>query len=106
MARTPIHPGEILVDELQEIGLSAAQLARTLQVPPNRISQIIAGKRAITADTALRLAQYFGTSPDFWMNLQKAYDLDRARQAIGKAINHIPQRPPTPAADALQSGRT
>jgi addiction module HigA family antidote len=106
MARTPIHPGEILADELQEIGLSAAQLARTLQVPPNRISQIIAGKRAITADTALRLAQYFATSPDFWMNLQKAYDLDRARQALGKAINHIPQRPSTPAADALPSGRT
>ncbi len=106
MARTPIHPGEVLADELEEIGLSAAQLARTLQVPPNRISQIIAGKRAITADTALRLAQYFGMSPDFWMNLQKAYDLDRARQAVGKAINQIPQRPSTPAAAALASGRT
>ncbi len=106
MARTPIHPGEILADELQEVGLSAAQLARTLQVPPNRISQIIARKRAITADTALRLAQYFGTSPDFWMNLQKAYDLDTARQALGTAIKQIPQRPPTPAADALASGRT
>ncbi len=63
MARTPIHPGEILAEELQEIGLSAAQLARTIQVPPNRISQIVTGKRAVTADTALRLAQYFGTSP-------------------------------------------
>jgi antitoxin HigA-1 len=107
MARTPIHPGEILADELQEIGLSAAQLARTLEVPPNRISQIIAGKRVITADTALRLARYFGTSPDFWMNLQKTYDLDVARQAIGKAINHIPQRPPTPptSATAAQPSR-
>jgi addiction module HigA family antidote len=100
VARTPIHPGEILADELLEIELSAAQLGRTIQVPPNRISQIIAGKRAITADTALRLARYFGTSPDFWMNLQQAYELDRARQAIGKALNHIPQRPSTRAAEA------
>ncbi len=101
MARTPIHPGEILADELQEIRLSAAQLARTIEVPANRISQIIAGKRAITADTALRLAQYFGTSADFWMNLQKIYDLDVARKAIGKAISRIPQRPPTPSIETL-----
>lgn len=78
MARTPIHPGEILADELREIGLSAAHLARTIEVPANRISQTITGKRAITADAALRLAQYFGTSADFWMNLQKAFDLDLA----------------------------
>lgn len=93
MARTPIHPGEILADELLEIGISAAQLARTLGVPPNRISQIIAAKRAITADTALRLARYFRTTPDLWMNLQKNYDLDLARQRLGKTINHFPQRP-------------
>jgi len=93
MARTPIHPGEILADELEEIGISAAQLARTLNVPANRISQIIAGKRAISADTALRLARYFGTSADFWMSLQKTFDLDLARQEHGKAISHIPQRP-------------
>ena len=80
MARTPIHPGEILADELEEIGISAAELARTLGVPANRISQIIAGKRAISADTALRLARYFGTTPDLWMNLQKTYELDLARQ--------------------------
>lgn len=92
MARTPIHPGEILVDELNEIGISAAELARTLDVPANRISQIIARKRAISADTALRLARYFGTSADFWMNLQKTYELDLARQQSGKAISHIPQR--------------
>jgi antitoxin HigA-1 len=97
MARTPIHPGEILADELEEIGLSAAQLARTIEVPANRISQIIAGKRSVTADTALRLARYFGTSADFWMNLQKAYDLDLARQTMGKAIDRIPQRPRTSA---------
>ena len=81
MARTPIHPGEILADELKEIGISAAELSRTLQVP------------AISADTALRLARYFGTSPDLWMNLQKTYELDLARQQLGKAISHIPQRP-------------
>jgi addiction module HigA family antidote len=93
MARTPIHPGEILADELEELDMSAAQLARTLDVPANRISQIIAGKRAISADTALRLARYFGTSADFWMNLQKTYDLDLARQHIGKAIGQLPKRP-------------
>jgi addiction module HigA family antidote len=93
MARTPIPPGEILADELKEIGISAAALARTLDVPPNRISQIIAGKRAISADTALRLARYFGTSPDLWMNLQKNYELDLARQHLSKIIRHIPQRP-------------
>jgi addiction module HigA family antidote len=97
MARTPIHPGEILADELKEIGISAAQLACTLYVPANRISQIIAGKRAISADTALRLARYFGTSPDLWMNLQKTYELDLARQQLGKAISYIPQRPLVPA---------
>ena len=83
-ARTPIHPGEILADELKEIRLSAAELARTLGVPANRISQIIAGKRAITADTALRLGRYFGTSPEFWVNLQKTYELDLARRQIGQ----------------------
>jgi addiction module HigA family antidote len=99
MPRTPIHPGEILGDELKEIGLSAAELARALGVPANRISQITAGKRAISADTALRLARYFGTTPDFWMNLQKTYELDLARQEVGDALRHIPQRPdvPTPA---------
>ena len=79
MASTPIHPGEILADELREIGLSAAELGRTLGVPPNRISPILAGKRAISADTALRLGRYFGTSPDLWMNLQKTFKLDLAR---------------------------
>jgi len=93
MARTPIHPGEILADELKEIGISAAELARTLAVPANRISQIIAGKRAISADTALCLARYFGTSPDLWMNLQKTYELDLARPQLGKAISNTPQRP-------------
>src|SRR6185295_13866510 len=86
MARTPVHPGEILGDELEEMGISSAELSRTLRVPPNRISQIVAGKRAMTADTALRLARYFGTSADLWMNLQKTYGLDLARKEAGKAI--------------------
>lgn len=104
MARTPIHPGEILSDELQEIGISAAALARTLDVAPNRISQIIAGKRTISADTALRLARYFGTSPELWMNLQKNYELDLARLQLGKIIRHIPQRPAA-STSALESRR-
>ena len=103
MARTPIHPGEILADELNEIGISSAQLARTLRVPANRISQIIAGKRAISADTALRLARYFGTTPDFWMNLQKTYELDLARLSLGKALSHLPQRPTAAALDSQRA---
>ena len=97
MARTPIHPGEILGDELEEIGLSAKKLADILEVPPNRLYQILAGKRNITADTALRLGQYFGTSAVFWMNLQGAYELDLARQQLGKALQRIPQRGKTAA---------
>jgi addiction module HigA family antidote len=97
MARTPIHPGEILADELEEIELSAKQLADLIEVPPNRLYQILAGKRNMTADTALRLSRYFGTSADFWMNLQTAYQLDLARQEIGKQIQRIPKRAATPA---------
>ena len=92
MARTPIHPGEILADELQEIGLSAKRLADVIGVPPNRLYQLLAGKRSMTADTALRLSQYFGISAAFWMNLQSAYELDLARQQHGKAIQRIPKR--------------
>ena len=92
MARTPIHPGEILADELEEIGLSAKKLADVIEVPPNRLYQILAGKRNVTADTALRLGRYFGMSPDFWMNLQTAYELASARQRIGKAVERIPRR--------------
>jgi addiction module HigA family antidote len=92
LARTPIHPGEILSDELEETGLSAKRLADVIEVLPNRLYQLLAGKRGMTADTALRLGQYFGMSPDFWMNLQSAYELDLARQRSGKAIQQIPRR--------------
>ena len=92
MARTPIHPGEILGDELQEIGISAKKLADVIEVPPNRVYQLLAGKRSMTADTALRLGQYFGMTADFWMNLQSAYELDLARVQVGKAIERIPKR--------------
>jgi antitoxin HigA-1 len=96
MARTPIHPGAILADELEELGMSARELAAVLEVPANRVYQIVAGKRNLTADTALRLGRYFGMSPDFWMNLQTAYELDMARQQIGTAIKRIPQRKQQP----------
>lgn len=92
MARKPIHPGEILADELAELGISAAELARLLHVPPNRISQIIAGKRAISADTALRLGRWFGTGPRLWLNLQQAYEIDLAEQRAGREIDRITPR--------------
>ena len=94
MAREPIHPGEFLGDELEELGVSAAELARIIHVPANRISQIIAGKRNITADTALRLGRYFGTGPRIWLNLQQAYELDLARREVGPEIESIPRRAP------------
>ena len=82
----PIHPGELLRDELGEIGVSLNELARALRVPMNRISAIVNDKRAITVDTAMRLAQYFGTSPQYWLNLQVAYDLEVAGQEIQPGI--------------------
>lgn len=83
---TPIHPGEMLRDELEERGLSMNQLARELRVPMNRVSAIVNGKRAITADTALRLARFFGTSAQMWMNLQADYDLEVASREVGQQI--------------------
>ncbi len=88
----PIHPGEILADELSELGVTAAELARQIDVPANRISQIINGKRSITGDTALRLGHWFGMSPRFWTNLQSAYDLEVAEAEIGKEISRLPKR--------------
>ena len=84
----PIHPGEQLQDELDEIGISGAAFAAAIHVPANRITEILRQKRGITADTALRLARYFGTSAEYWMNLQKAYELRLAEQTVGKSIQN------------------
>lgn len=96
MSRTPIHPGEILGGELKEIGVTGTELSRQIRVPENRVTQIIAGKRSITADTAMRLGKWFGTTPDFWMNLQKSYELRKAEQEIGKEIESIQTRSKEP----------
>ena len=79
----PIHPGEVLKDELAEIGMTANAFAHALHVPANRITAILNGNRSITADTALRTSRFFGTAPEFWLNLQTAYDLKITRQAVG-----------------------
>ncbi len=92
MARPAIHPGEILADELEEIGVTPTDLARQIKVPANRISQIIHGKRSVTGDTALRLGHWFGTSAQFWLNLQMSYDLKIAAQAAGREIERLPKR--------------
>jgi addiction module HigA family antidote len=92
MARTPIHPGEVLQDELQELGLSAAELARQLNVPTNRITGILNSRRAVTADTALRLGHWFGMSAEFWLNLQKQYELRLAENRSGAEIRRLPQK--------------
>jgi addiction module HigA family antidote len=89
----PIHPGEILADELKELDISPTELARRIDVPPNRISQIVNGKRAITGDTALRLGHWFGTSAQFWLNLQAAYEIELAQQTAGRKIARLPRRP-------------
>ena len=92
MARTPIHPGEILREELGELDISAAELARQLNIPTNRITGILNEQRAVTADTALRLGHWFGTSADFWLNLQKLYELRLAEQKKGAEIRKLPKR--------------
>ena len=85
----PVHPGEILADELAELNKSPTELARELHVPANRISQLVAGKRAMTADTALRLERWLGVSAAFWMNLQKRYELDIARERLDDVLRTI-----------------
>lgn len=90
MAAPAIHPGEHLAEELKELNMSAAALARRLKVPTNRITGILNGQRAITGDTALRLAHFFGTSAEFWLNLQKIYELRMAEKKVGKVIKALP----------------
>jgi antitoxin HigA-1 len=92
MARTAIHPGQHLAEAIEASGITAAQLARDIEVPPNRITGILHGTRGITADTALRLGRYFDLSAAFWMNLQQIYDLRRAEQDIGDGLMRIPTR--------------
>ena len=89
MAVPAIHPGEHLAEELAELNMSAAALARRLKVPTNRITEIINGQRAITGDTALRLGHFFGTSAVFWLNLQSLYDLRLAQRKAGKTIKAL-----------------
>ena len=90
MAVTAIHPGEHLAEELEILDMSAAELARKIDVPTNRVTQILNGTRAITGDTALRLAHFFGTSAQFWLNLQSLYDLRLAQQKVGQSIKALP----------------
>jgi addiction module HigA family antidote len=90
MARIAIHPGEHLGEELDTLGMSAAELARRIEVPTNRVTAILNGQRAITGDTALRLAHFFGTSAEFWLNLQTLYQLRLAEAKAGKAIKKLP----------------
>lgn len=97
--RTPIHPGEILKDELEALGISGAALACQRKAPENRISGIMRGRRNITADTALRLGKWFGNSASFWMNLQKRYELGCAEREIGNDIDQIQPRIAAAVAD-------
>ena len=90
MALIAIHPGEHLAEELEALDMSAAALARQLKVPTNRITEILNGQRAITGDTALRLAHFFGTSAEFWLNLQMLFQLRLAEQNGGKSIKALP----------------
>jgi addiction module HigA family antidote len=90
MPVTAIHPGEHLAEELGELGMGAAGLARQLEVPTNRITEILNGRRAITGDTALRLAHFFGTGAEFWLSLQSLYEIRVAQQKAGKSIKALP----------------
>jgi addiction module HigA family antidote len=91
MARTAIHPGEHLGEQLDELSISAAELARQLDVPVNRVTGILNGQRGITADTALRLGHWFGTSPEFWLNLQNLYELRLAQKEVGDRVKRLPR---------------
>ncbi len=85
-----IHPGEHLAEELKEMGMSAAEFSRQISVPTNRVTQILNGRRSITGDTALRLGHFFGTSAEFWLNLQSLYEIRLAQEKSGRAIKALP----------------
>jgi antitoxin HigA-1 len=100
MSVTALHPGEQLAEELEVLDMSAAELARKLNVPTNRVTQILNRTRSITGDTALRLGHFFGTSAQFWLNLQSLYELRLAQEKAGRAIRSLPRlkrREPVPA---------
>jgi antitoxin HigA-1 len=90
VAISAIHPSEHLAEELKQLGMSAAELARQLDVPTNRVTEILNGRRAITGDTALRLAHFFGTTAEFWLNLQSLYELRIAQKKVGRSISRLP----------------
>ena len=98
--KKPVHPGEVLAEELTEIGINASDLARRLLVPNNRIYHIVQGRRSVTADTALRLAKVFNTTPEYWLNLQASYELDLARQEVDEILENIQ---PYSSPEAVQS---
>jgi addiction module HigA family antidote len=91
MAVTVIHPGEHLAEELEALDMSASELARKIDVPTNRVTQILNGTRSVTGDTALRLAHFFGTTAQFWLNLQNLYDLRLAQKKAGKSVKALPK---------------
>ena len=94
MLKRVVHPGEVLRDELAEFGVSPAAFARQIDVPPNRVSQIIAGKRSVTGDTALRFGHWFGVDPQFWLNLQTQFDLAAAERRAGAVVRELPTAVP------------
>ena len=87
-----VHPGSVLKDELEELGVTPTEFARQIAVPPNRVSQIIAGKRGVTGDTALRFGHWFGMEPQFWLNLQAQWELVQAEREAGEAVRRLPRR--------------
>lgn len=93
MARMAIHPGEVLADDLEALEMSAAELSRQIKVPTNRITGILKGQRAVIGDTALRLGHFFGTSAEFWLNLQKLYELRLAEAKTGTEVKSLPKLP-------------
>ncbi len=93
MLKRVVHPGEILKDELAELGVTPTTFARQINVPPNRVSQIIAGKRSVTGDTALRFGHWFRVDPQFWLNLQTQFDLVVAEQRVGSTVRQLPVAP-------------
>ena len=102
MLKRAVHPGLVLKDELAELGVTPTEFARQIGVPPNRVSQIINGKRAITGDTALRFGHWFGVEPEFWLNLQSHFDIVRADQRSGKAVRLLPTRANLTSVHALR----